>query len=353
MSIRVLELGAANASDVVAALRDTGAVFVRDGVTPPTRFAQALRDAAELFALPRSELSAIDIARSPHFRGYSEMVNARDWRSQLHLGRDEVPGPTSSGYGQLRGPNQWPTLPGWRQRAVEWLDRTEAAGRRVLAEVAAAYGAISSDVSETPDGPQWLGPDPYRIAKLIAYHPQARGSAPRPGVAAHLDFSLLTLTIQDEVGGLQVRDRDGSWEHVAPVAGAWLVHVGELLGYVTGGEIAPTPHRVVNPSIERRRYSMPYFLCPSLDITLTRTRTIAAGREVADDSESAEHVHAVLDPRNLPDSIAFGPAEWRRKGENFWCHTCCSPRRPTSSRSPRDRHESPAGQSSPPGPGVA
>ncbi len=190
------------------------------------------------------------------------------------------------------------------------------------------------------DHSAWLGADPYLVAKCIGYHPQgAAGDPPRRGVAAHLDFSLVTLTLQDDVGGLEVRGPDGRWEAVVPVRGAFLVHVGELLDYVSGGRWAATPHRVVNPSTQRTRHSIPVFVNPSLDTVLNgglcaapntaveqaRDAMDAAGLPAASrwrrDPE-AEHVHAVLEPDRWPSSLHFGVAEWRRKGENVWCARC-------------------------------
>lgn len=50
------------------------------------------------------------------------------------------------------------------------------------------------------------------------------------GVGAHTDFGALTLSLQDEVGGLAVPDKQtGSWHAVAPIKGAYVVKAGDLM----------------------------------------------------------------------------------------------------------------------------
>jgi len=164
----------------------------------------------------------------------------------------------------------------------------------------------------------WLGDAPYVLMKHIGYHPQPGVDERRRGVAAHLDFSLVTLTLQDDVGGLEVQRPSGEWVAVPPVRGAWLVNVGELLQFVTGGRLLATPHRVVNPSASRSRFSIPVFLNPSLPTRLWRARP-----PVPRAPPRGEHVHAVLSADDLERAwLCFGEEEWRRKGENVWCAQC-------------------------------
>ena len=310
MSLPVLDLAVVSPTDLVAALREHGAALVRDETLPASRCARALADAEHFFALPAATKAALAIERSPHFRGYSVMHNERDWREQIHFGREQTASVLSPAPWRLQGPNQWPADAGLRGRLLQWLHGVERTGVRVLAAIAAAFRVDS--------GP-WLGDEPYLLMKLIGYHPQPLAVTSRPGVAAHLDFSLVTLTLQDDVGGLQVRRPDGVWCDVPCVRDAMLLNIGELLQYVTGNRLVATPHRVQNPSSQRRRVSIPVFVNPSLATTLmpaASTLPIAA--------PTGPHVHAVLNPGAPPATLPFGSAEWRRKGENVWCTTCCA-----------------------------
>lgn len=308
MSLPVLDLAAVSPTGLVAALREHGAVLVRDEALSVSRCAEALAEAARFFALPAGTKGALAIERSPHFRGYSVMHNERDWREQIHFGREQAASPQPAAPWRLQGPNQWPDDPGFRACMVEWLHGVERTGERVLAAIAEAFAV---------DSRPWLGDSPYLLMKLIGYHPQPLAQSRRPGVAAHLDFSLVTLTLQDDVGGLQVQGPDGGWRDVPCVPGAMLVNVGELLQYVTGNRLVATPHRVQNPSAQRSRCSIPVFVNPSLATTLTPALPALPVRE-----SDGTHVHAVLSANAPPASLPFGPAEWRRKGENVWCAAC-------------------------------
>ncbi len=307
MTLPSFELSSASPAELVAALGQEGAVLVRDASVSVACCARALADVAEFFALPRASKQELALERSPCFRGYSEMHDERDWREQLHFGRELPLAAGDEPFWRLQGPNLWPADTAWRVRMLEYLAWVERVGTRLLGSIAAAFGLAAE---------AWLGDSPYVLMKHIGYHPQPGAHAPRPGVAAHLDFSLLTLTLQDDVGGLEVQRPSGEWVAVPPVPGTWLVNVGELLQLVTGGNLVATPHRVVNPSMSRSRYSIPVFINPSLTTRLWR-----ALPPVPSPPCRGGHVHAVLSDVEEP-WLCFGEAEWRRKGQNVWCTEC-------------------------------
>ncbi len=101
---------------------------------------------------------------------------------------------------------------------------------------------------------------------LRAINYPERDEAPLPGqlrAGAHTDYGTLTVLRQDTVGGLQVRDHEGRWVDVAPVAGAFVVNIGDLMARWTNDRWTSTLHRVVDPPVasaaRARRQSMPYF----------------------------------------------------------------------------------------------
>ena len=310
MTLPVLCATNTAAAELLAALQRHGAVLVTDPELPAERCADTLAAARQFFALADADKHHLAIERSPQFRGYSRMHNERDWREQMHFGPERPPrsAATDEPWWQLTGPNLWPPDPDFRQRIVDYQRGVQRIGERLLQRIASAFGR---------DPRCWLGSDPYVLLKCIGYHAQPDASTRRRGVAAHLDFSLLTLTLQDDVGGLQVRTPAGQWLPVPPQRGAWLVNIGELLQFVSGNRLLATPHRVENPSQSRQRCSLPLFLSPSLDTELTRDLPL---QPVA--ASPGEHVHAVLDPNANCERLHYGAAEWRRKGRNGWCHVC-------------------------------
>jgi len=317
MKIPIVDGSRIDPNELCGTLSEFGCFRLRHPALPAERIAEVLSDARVFFALPQAVKSAIAIEHSQHFRGYSEMKNERDWREQLHLGAERaVPGDEPP-FLRLEGPNLWPPDSAWRGRILCYLSEVEEIGKEVLANLSAGLGVGSNSFADKP------GLDPYLVMKLICYHPQPKIDSCRPGVAAHVDFSWITLTLEDDTGGLEVRVPDGRWIAVEPEPGTLLVHVGEILAFATRGRVCATPHRVINRLSNRSRVSIPFFLNPSLHTIVTPVADLSDShaREGVDDS----HVHRVLSPTEPAGPFLFGEAEWSRKGLNVWCTECVRP----------------------------
>jgi isopenicillin N synthase-like dioxygenase len=244
------------------------------------------------------------------------MRNERDWREQIHFGRERDAHASGPEYLQLEGPNLWPPDPAFRTEVGRYLEVVAGAGERLLTTIAEGFGLPRTAFGATAR-------EGYQLLKMICYWAQPQVRSDRPGVAAHVDFSYVTLTLQDGPG-LSVRNTDGTWHDVEPLAGAWWVHAGELLQFATRGFHEATPHRVTNRSADRTRLSLVFFVNPSLDAVV---RAFDIGRAREQRPRAAEHVHHVLSRDGSGDDRApfvFGEAEWRRKGLNHWCVDCTS-----------------------------
>ena len=246
--------------------------------------------ARQFFALSPADKEDIHIRQSRHFRGFSEMKNARDWREQIHFGLERP-----AGSQPLRGPNLWPEAlgPAWRTSVLSFLDEAGRTGERLLSELG---------LPGAEDG------EPYLLMKMICYHPQPDPDRLQPGVAAHCDWSWITLLYQDEAGGLQEQRDDGTW---VDVAAPFSVTIGELAEIASGGRLRATPHRVVNRSTTRSRISIPVFLCPPLEAVVPGTPHCFEERH--------GHAHRVRNPAQAWPAVQFGDSEWRRKGLGRWC----------------------------------
>ncbi|MFC4852557.1 isopenicillin N synthase family dioxygenase [Actinophytocola glycyrrhizae] len=93
----------------------------------------------------------------------------------------------------------------------------------------------------------------------------------------HTDWGSLTvLYIEDELGGLQVQ-RGDDWLDVPSIPGSFVVNIGDLMAFWTGGRWASTVHRVVTPpdAAVRSRISIPFFYLPNHDATIEPMRPLA------------------------------------------------------------------------------
>ncbi|XP_076906535.1 gibberellin 20-oxidase-like protein [Bidens hawaiensis] len=86
------------------------------------------------------------------------------------------------------------------------------------------------------------------------------------GLGMHTDMSCLTIVYQDDIGGLQVRSKDGKWLNIDPFEGSLVVNIGDLLHAWSNGKLRSSEHRVVlkecrNQNQNRSRVSLAFFWC--------------------------------------------------------------------------------------------
>ena len=132
---------------------------------------------------------------------------------------------------------------------------------------------------------------------------------------AHTDDScLLTILYQDDgPGGLQVHQRGVGWCDVAPVAGAYVVNIGEVLERWTNDRFVATPHRVLRPAATetRPRLSVPFFFKPNHDAVIAAPAELIAAGDTAHYAPITGREWAARTHRNDYDS----PAAYARRVE--------------------------------------
>ncbi|CAN1151761.1 1-aminocyclopropane-1-carboxylate oxidase homolog 1 [Linum perenne] len=75
------------------------------------------------------------------------------------------------------------------------------------------------------------------------YHPPCPQPELAIGAVHHADVCLLTIILQDQIGGLQVLHR-GSWIDVPFVPGAMVVNIGDMLQLISNDRFTSALHRV-------------------------------------------------------------------------------------------------------------
>lgn len=160
-------------------------------------------------------------------------------------------------------PNVWPqAMPEFRDLALRYYQTLGELGTKVLRLVAAGLG-IREDFFD----------DKYNqhTAQLVFLHyPPIPENAPKDAVSGqeHTDWGVITLLVQDDCGGLRLRDRStNQWVDAPPVADSFIVNLADLMARWTNDRYVSTPHQVVNRA-RRDRYSIGYFYNPDSSVVV-------------------------------------------------------------------------------------
>ncbi|OMO98183.1 hypothetical protein COLO4_14085 [Corchorus olitorius] len=81
------------------------------------------------------------------------------------------------------------------------------------------------------------------------------------GLGMHTDMSCVTIVYQDEIGGLQVRSKEGKWMDINPCEDTLVVNIGDLLHAWSNGKLRSSKHRVVLKKMVKNRFSLAFFWC--------------------------------------------------------------------------------------------
>ncbi len=155
----------------------------------------------------------------------------------------------SQGYG-LVGPNQWPDLPDFQDRVWQYYQAIYAFGRRLMS-------AFERCLELSPGELLRYVTIPTSQLRLLKYFENdAPSDAENAGISAHSDYECFTM-LHTSGPGLQVLSYDGHWVEAPPIAGAFVVNIGDCLEALTGGRFKATQHRVVN--LGQERFSLPFF----------------------------------------------------------------------------------------------
>lgn len=298
----VIDIGAlrqpgADAAQSVAVARELDAAARRFGFfyavnhgVDPALVLRLVRLARQFFAQDESHKLRIPMSAGGRaWRGYfplgGELTSNRpDWKEGLYLGSELGPGhPRVQAGVILHGANLWPGIDGFRETVLAYIDELTALGHTLLRGLALGLG-IEADWFERHGTA-----DPLVLLRLFNYpsRPVPPGGEARWGVGEHTDYGLLTLLWQDGVGGLQVRaDKPGvpgehEWIGAPPLAGSFVVNIGDMLDRMTGGRWRSVPHRVAINASGSDRLSIPFFFDPDFD---TRVQPVPGSGPGADDS---------------------------------------------------------------------
>jgi isopenicillin N synthase-like dioxygenase len=224
------------------------------------------------------------------WRGYfqvgAELTSGKpDQKEGLYFGA-ELPAehPLVRAGTPLHGPNLFPALPGFRQTVLEYMGALTELGHHLMAGL-----ALSLNLEESYFAERYTG-EPLTLFRIFNYPPPFDTTL--WGVGEHTDYGLLTILLQDDAGGLEVKSRS-RWVPAPPIPDSFVCNIGDMLDRMTRGLFRSTPHRVRNPA-PRDRLSFPFFFDPNF---FARVQPIDVPGHAAADDDSAErwdraNVHA-------------------------------------------------------------
>lgn len=191
-----------------------------------------------------------------YFRVGDELTSGKpDQKEGLYFGAELAPDdPRVRAGTPLHGPNLFPAEPeGFRETVLEYMAALTGLGHRLMAGL-----ALSLDLEESYFADHGTA-DPLTLFRIFNYPPPADPTL--WGVGEHTDYGLLTILLQDDAGGLEVKSR-AQWVPAPPLPSSFVCNIGDMLDRMTGGLFRSTPHRVRNPA-PRDRLSFPFFFDPS------------------------------------------------------------------------------------------
>jgi isopenicillin N synthase-like dioxygenase len=287
---------AAVAAELAEACGRVGFVYLKNHGVPRADVDAIFKTAEDFHNLPLDAKMEVSITKNTHAQGYlhgmskgvHEKISA-NLQEAFQIRRPLAPDDPDILAGKpLHGVIPWPSaMPDLEPRMMSYYAKLDRLGYDVL-----DLFEIGLEL-EPGTLRRYFGKDMNSL-RLLHYPAQAPDdSGVNLGARAHTDTNAFTILAQDANGGLEIRNRDGNWVQVPPVADTFVLNVGEVLKVWTDGIFSSTVHRVVNRS-GNRRYSIPFFMYPSYDALIHTLMTNPDPSNVA-----PEDLHTSM-PRDVP-----------------------------------------------------
>lgn len=290
--------------ELIKTCHETGFFYLTGHGIEPAQNNDVIAMAGLFFALPEEDRRAIAIGKSPHFRGYTILGDERtqgksDWRDQIDIGPEAQAldmNEHDPAWLRLIGPNQWPAaIPEMPGIVANWAESMSHVSMELFRALAIGLGHPYHYFDTL------MTPNPYFRIKISRYPVQHDPANARQGLGLHHDSGLFTFIMQNEVSGLQV-EQNGQLQTIEPIAGAFIVNLGEMFQIATRGYLKATKHQVVSPALGTERISIAYFMNPRLDAVfapIPLPADLAARTDGGQNADPNDPIYAVFGENTL------------------------------------------------------
>ncbi|XP_022887402.1 1-aminocyclopropane-1-carboxylate oxidase homolog 1-like [Olea europaea var. sylvestris] len=178
-----------------------------------------------------------------------------------------------------------PTPPDWdhvpsacKEAIINWDKGVLAIGEKLLGLLCEGLGLRNIDVLKEMSCLE---------ARIMAshYYPYCPQPELTAGLTSHSDPGVLTVLVQNEIPGLQVKVGE-EWLDVEPVEGAIVINIGDILQIMSNDRYISVEHRVLANPCKEPRVSVAVFFNPSL-----RDKMFGPLSELLSDAKPAHYQH--------------------------------------------------------------
>ncbi|XP_026380610.1 1-aminocyclopropane-1-carboxylate oxidase homolog 4-like [Papaver somniferum] len=141
-----------------------------------------------------------------------------------------------------------------RRELLEWDQQVQLLGETLMGLLSEGLGLEKDKLKEMSCLDSRL-----MVAHYYPYCPEPERTV---GLKSHSDPGVLTVLLQDEIGGLQVKNGE-DWIDVKPCSGALVINIGDLLQMISNDEYKSVEHQVVANPFREPRVSSGVFFNPS------------------------------------------------------------------------------------------
>ncbi|MEC8318545.1 MAG: 2OG-Fe(II) oxygenase family protein [Pseudomonadota bacterium] len=266
------------AGEIGEACRDWGFFQVVNHGVSAAHLALVWDETAGFFALPRPVKRALERTHESPWGYFDRELtkNIRDKKEIFDIGPEVDAAQAAAD--PFSGATPWPAeRPGFEPALRAHFEICADLSQRLLRAISRGLDLPADRLDRYFAGghTSFLRLNYYPVEDPLSDLPESARDGADLGVHHHSDSGALTVLMQDQVGGLQVF-KDGLWHNVAPLKGAFVINIGDMVQVWSNDRYRAALHRVV--AMERTdRYSIPFFFNPSYDSAVDPLVDLAEG----------------------------------------------------------------------------